>query len=118
MIAPEIFFNSFGDKKAVLDAIAKMDFWPFTLAVGRMEAEPLHHHPCDAWHFIIDGSATLHSSALKPLMLRGGDKVFIPRGCVHSIEVPDFVVMINALADPSMVMGPPKVYPDLAEASA
>ena len=77
----------------------------------KLEPEAAHHHPCDSWHYVLEGSVMLHSPALeKPVLLRGGDKVLIPRGCRHAIEVPDFAVLINALADPSMGMGPPKLH--------
>lgn len=111
MIPPKIYLNSFSDKRDALTEIAMIDFWPFTLAVGKLEAEAAHHHPCDTWHYVLEGTVVLHSPSLaKPALLRGGDKVLIPRGCKHAIEVPDFAVLINALADPSMGMGPPKVH--------
>lgn len=110
---PNIIRNAFQDKGEAIRQIAELGLWPVTISKGKEPLERPHFHDISAWFYVIEGGLLVKlGEDLEEHALSAGDYAFIPAGCLHAVEVPQGVVVVNGFDRPNWREGVQQKFPD------
>lgn len=109
----EIDHQYFTSKEEVFSDIAKMDMWPVTSVHRSTPTGTLHSHSHNTIIYIFDGSVLVYEDGQKtPVPCWKAAKIIIPRGCIHTIAIPEHSISITAYPDPESAAHSEKIYPE------
>lgn len=90
----------FSGPRQALEEIGRLEWWPVTAVYGPVAAGPLHAYHHDIVIYVTTGSLiVVGKRGMNELEALAGDKLYIPAGCAHTIQVPQYLIAITAFPD-------------------
>ena len=90
----------FAVPRQALEEIGRLALWPVTAICGPVSGGPLHAYDHDIVIYVMTGSLiVVGKRRMNELEALAGDKLYIPAGCAHAIQVPQYVIAITAFPD-------------------
>lgn len=99
----KVYKQFFTTREEVLEDMKKTGHWPTTYVSGESPELPLHWHDLDVTGYVMSGKSYVLDEHGERLDIEPGDKLEIPRGCLHAEgEVTDTVTYIVGTEHPGV----------------